>query len=63
MGRPVGHPGDSGILREGLFFREMGNLGNYFWGGGEQAHSVSGLGSPAKKLNISFKKSPLKGLH
>ena len=56
-----GAPGVLGICGELLFiFRELGSIGNYFQGFGEQAHSLGDLatGSPAKKVK---KKSHLKG--
>ena len=45
-----GGPGVLGIWGEWLFiFRDLGSNGNYFRGGGEQAHSFGDLGSPTKK--------------
>ena len=39
-----------GIWGKWLFiFRELGSIGYYFQGFGEQAHSFGDLGSPAKK--------------
>ena len=47
--RPLA-PGVWGIWGEGLLiFSELGSIGNYFHGSGEQPHNFRDLGSPAKK--------------
>ena len=38
------------MLGEGLFiYQELGSIGSYFGGSGEQANSLGDSGSPAKK--------------
>ena len=53
-------PGVLGIWGEWLFiFRDLGSIGNYFRGAGEQVYSFGDLGSPAKKQNNKGKASIL----
>ena len=55
----MGPAGVLGILGEWLFiFRNMGSIGNYLRGAGEQAHSFGDLGSLAKKQKIIKEKPP-----